>query len=332
MYFKTLFTTSLLLLVLIFSLSANNQVDKALASEGALLHATATEVESVDRSLWVWRNMFNNNSGAASTRLVQNDDTLGGKTCYLADDFVVGQDSTWVVDTLRTYLFWNRKAPDKIQVMIWPDFYGLPSEDTILHNFSFTVNMPNQLTIYDMKVGVTNQNITLTQGTYWISFIGVYETGTWAADTFVTYWNIKDTLIGPTQVQCMDSIGAAYTTQYPTPWLGIWFTGGNQQNSVKFWIKADVQTSIKSVNQQKTKSLVSVYPNPASEHLQFSFDNANGNYIEMYDLKGKLVKTVTALTKSQTVNVKPFTSGIYFYQLMDKSGAMVERGRFSVTK
>ncbi len=329
MIYKTLFNTSLILsMFLVFSLSAG---DKAMAKKNAMLQATATEVEQLDRSQWVWRNMFNNNSGASSTRLLENDDPAGGKSCYIADDFQVGADSTWLVDTLRTYLFWNRKAPDYIQVLIWPDFWGLPAEDTICHDFTFQVDLPNQLTIYDIKVGVENQNIVLPTGIYWISFLGVYETGTWAADTFVTYWNIHDTLIEPTQCQCMDSIGAAYT-QYPTPWLGIYFDGGNEYNSVKFWVKADVETNINTVDHQKPRALVSVYPNPASEHILFQLDNTNGKYIEIYDVMGKLVKTVYTRTKNQKVNIKSFTNGIYFYQLVDISGKMVERGRFSVSK
>ena len=112
MIYKTLLNASLIFLMLcVIHLSAG---DKAMAKKGAMLQATATEVEQLDRSQWVWRNMFNNNSGASSTRLLENDDPAGGKSCYIADDFRVGADSTWLVDTLRTYLFWNRRPPDYI--------------------------------------------------------------------------------------------------------------------------------------------------------------------------------------------------------------------------
>ncbi len=333
MIFKTLFNSSLILsMFLVLGLSSNGRADRAMATRNGMLQATVTEVEQQqDRSLWVWRNMFNNTSGLVSTRLLANDDTLGGKSCIIADDFQVGTDSTWLIDTLRTYLFWYKQAPDYIQVLIWPDFWGLPAEDTMYHDFTFTVEMPAELTLYDMKIDVVSQNIVLPAGIYWISFMGVYETGTMQADTFLTLWNCKDTLIGPTQCQCMDSIGAHYTP-HPTPWVGIYFDGENEFNSTKFWIKADVEVSISNSNHQKPRALVSVYPNPASEHILFRLQNTNGKYVEIYDVKGKLVKTVTVLTRNQKVNIKSLTSGIYFYQLVDKSRKMIDRGRFSVSK
>ena len=332
MIFKTLFNSSLIFsLFLVLSLSSNGQADKAKATQNTMLKATVTEVEQLDRSQWVWRNMFNDNRGIVSTRLLANDDTLGGKSCIAADDFPVGADTTWYVDTLRTYLFWYKKAPDRVQVIIWPDFWGAPAEDSVCHDFTFTAEMPVELTLYDMKVGVESQNISLSTGIYWISFMGVYDEGTMAADTFLTLANRKDTLIGPAQMMLMDSIGAHYL-QYPTPWLGIYFDGENEFNSMKFWIKADVEVGISNNTFQKPKSLVSVYPNPASEHILFQFKNTSGKYIEIYDVKGKLVKTVTALTRNKKVNIKSLTNGIYFYQLMDKSKSMIDRGKFSISK
>ena len=54
--------------------------------------------------------------------------------------------------------------------------------------------------------------------------------------------------------------------------------------------------------------------------------------MQIYDVKGKLVKTVTALTRNKKVNIKSLTNGIYFYQLMDKSKTMIDRGKFSISK
>ena len=322
-------------MLLIFSLSSNGQAERRVANRNIRLKATVTEVEQLeDRSHWVWRNTFENLYGLLSCTYLANDDTAGGKSCIIADDFQVPADSMWVLDTLRYYVFYSKTPPDYFQVYIWPDLMGLPAGDTIYYEFTFDAALTTPLALYDLKIGVGPQNIVLSEGIYWISFLAVYETGTWAeclADTIYTLWNCKDTMLGPVQCQFMDSIGAYYAP-HPTPWLGICFDGENPYNSVKFWIKADVDVGINNNSYQKSKALVSVYPNPASEHILFRFQNTSVKYIEIYDAKGKLVKAVTALMRNQKVNIKSLTNGIYFYQLVDKSRKIIDRGNFFVSK
>ena len=333
--FKTLLHSSLIFsMLLIFGLSSNGQAEKKMATRNSRLKATVTEVEQLeDRSMWVWRNTFDNNFGLLSCCYLENPDTAGGKSCIIADDFQVPSDSIWLIDTLRTYWYYSKVAPDYMQVLIWPDLGGVPAGDTIYHDFTFDAGMTQPLALYDLRIGVESQNIVLPEGIYWISFIGVYETGTFEeamTDTIYALWNCKDTMLGPQMAQCRDSLGAYYVP--PQPWVGIIFDGENPYNSVKFWIKADVDVGISNSNYQKHRALVSVFPNPASEHIMFRLQNVNGKYIEIYDVKGKLVKTVTALMRNQRVNIKSLTNGIYFYQLVDKSRKMIDRGRFSISK
>lgn len=342
MIFKTLLHSSLIFsLFFVIRLSADEQANSCVAAKNSVIQATAVaveaqattvEVEDVTQSQseWLFRNEFQGNSGFFSTRLLANDDPAGGKTCELADDIPVPAGETWTIDTIKCYLFWKTQQADEYRVYIYRDEYGMPVDTDPLIDFTFTVDLPNELTIYNIDVNTTNQNITLSEGQYWLSIIGVYNNLS-MADSVWTAWNRKDTLLGNAAALARDSIGLCYTS-YPTGWLAIYCDGENPENSLRFWIRGTRATDINTVNFQKPKSLVSVYPNPASEHIMFCFDKTNGKYIEIYDVMGKLVKTVTTRTKNQKVNIKSFTNGIYFYQLLDKSGNMVERGKFSVSK
>ena len=345
MIFKTLLHSSLLFsLLFVFSLSANDQANTCVAAKNSIAHATAVAVETQattveiedvtqSQSEWLHRNepspQWTSNSGFASTRLMANDDPAGGKTAQVADDIPVPAGETWKVDTIKCHLFWNIQQADHYQVQICEDEFGFPKEGP-LYDFTFTVDLPNQLTLYAVDVNTVAQNIQLSGGMKWLCIMGVYENGA-MADQFVTYWNRDTVQLGNADAVARDSMGLLYGS-YPIGWLNLQGTDEPPYNSFRFWIRGTRATDINTSNFQKPKSLVSVYPNPASEHVMFSFDKTNGKYIEIYDVMGKLAKTVTTRTKNQKVNIKSFTNGIYFYQLIDKSGQKIERGKFSVSK
>ena len=337
MFFKTLFHSFLILsMFLVLSLSAKDQVVKSMVGQAGTIQATAIaaekaeEAEDFSRATWLWRNEFQSTAGIISTSLLGNNDTLGGKTCRVIDDFEVPASDTWTLDTIRVYLFWYKQQADEYQIYIYNDEFGLPEVLSPVADFTFQVNLPAELTLYPIDVAVSKRSIELPGGFYWISVIAIYNTAS-MVDTFLTLWNRKDTLQGPNPSMIMDSLGVHYTP-YPTPWLIYYFDGENTENSVRFWLRGNSTTGINNVNSQKPKSLVSVYPTPASDHITFRLGNTNGKYIEIYDVMGKLVKTVNARTTSQKVDIKPFTNGIYIYQVLNKSRNIVDRGRFSISK
>lgn len=345
MIFKTLFNSSLILsMFLVLSLSANDQAKSCIAAKNSIAQATAVaveaegttvEVEDVTQSQseWLHRNepspQWTSMSGFPSVRLMANDDPAGGKTAQIADDIPVPDGETWKVDTIRFYLFWDIGQADHYQVQILDDDFGLPKEEP-LYDFTFTVDLPDSLALYDVMVNTASQNIQLSSGPKWLCLMGVYDNGT-MADGFVTYWNRDTVHLGFVDAVARDSIGMMYTT-YPIGWLVLQGQDEPPTNCMRFWIRGSRTTDINTNNFHKPKSLVSVYPNPASEHILFQFDNTSGEYIEIYDVMGKLVKSVTARASNQKVNIKSLTNGIYFYQLVDKSRKMIDRGRFSISK
>lgn len=330
--FKTLIHSSLIFsMLLVFSLGANDQVAKSMVDKSAGIQATATAeaAEDFSRATWVWRNEFTSLAGIVSTTLLGNDPD-SGKSCRVIDDFEVPTTESWSLDTIRFYLFWYKQQADDYQVYIYNDDFGLPEVISPVADFTFQVDLPEELMLYTIDVDVSKRSIELDPGLYWISVLGVYNTAS-MADTFLTLWNRKDTLQGPNPSQIMDSLGVHYSP-YPTPWLIYYFDGENTENSTRFWLRGTATVGINNVNSQKPKSLVSVYPTPASDHITFRLGDTKGKYIEIYDVVGRLVKTVTARTRNQKVNIKPFTNGIYIYQILNKSKNIVDRGRFSISK
>ncbi len=75
-----------------------------------------------------------------------------------------------------------------------------------------------------------------------------------------------------------------------------------------------------------------VYPNPASDKLNISFDYKHAKEVRVMDLSGKLMST-TAIASSETqIELNNYSTGIYLYQIIDTDGAIIHTSKFSVSK
>lgn len=79
---------------------------------------------------------------------------------------------------------------------------------------------------------------------------------------------------------------------------------------------------------------VNVYPNPATTEVNFKISGSgvNAHAIEVYDITGKKVNAYTVKDNMASVNTSTYSSGLYIYQVYDKSGAIMKVGKFSVDK
>ncbi len=82
--------------------------------------------------------------------------------------------------------------------------------------------------------------------------------------------------------------------------------------------------------------VVKCYPNPATSFVNFDVDYTQinkGNSIQVFSFSGKkLFETqIKSLRTTLTFN-ESFFRGIYVYQLKDKSGKIIETGKFQVVK
>ena len=81
-------------------------------------------------------------------------------------------------------------------------------------------------------------------------------------------------------------------------------------------------------------SIVRLYPNPATTIITFDFQKTpeKGHSIQLYNFLGKKVYEASNLTQRTAINLSDYIRGVYIYQLYDKTGKLVESGKFQVSK
>lgn len=82
-------------------------------------------------------------------------------------------------------------------------------------------------------------------------------------------------------------------------------------------------------------NIVRLYPNPATTVINFDFQKASekGYSLQVYSFMGgrKMVE-FSNLTDRASINLSDFARGVYIYQLRDKTGRVIESGKFQVSK
>lgn len=91
----------------------------------------------------------------------------------------------------------------------------------------------------------------------------------------------------------------------------------------------------KSVNASSEMSQVKVvkfYPNPATTFIYFELlQRPQATYtLQLFNLTGKKVYEAVEISQKTTIPVSDFFRGVYIYQLRDKTGKIVESGKFQV--
>lgn len=96
-------------------------------------------------------------------------------------------------------------------------------------------------------------------------------------------------------------------------------------------VKSSEQSFLSNNVQSK---VVRFYPNPASSIINFEFSQpVQHDYIlQVFNFVGKKVFELNAVLQKTTVPLTDFYRGIYIFQLRDKSGRVIESGKFQVSK
>jgi hypothetical protein len=61
-------------------------------------------------------------------------------------------------------------------------------------------------------------------------------------------------------------------------------------------------------------------------------ENPSAIQFAVYDVNGKLIKTINLKNTITEVSVKDLSNGMYFYQVMDKEGTIIKTDKLSVVK
>ncbi|MDF2187527.1 T9SS type A sorting domain-containing protein [Paraflavitalea sp. CAU 1676] len=99
-------------------------------------------------------------------------------------------------------------------------------------------------------------------------------------------------------------------------------------------VRSQERTTPSSPPGEPVAKIIKFYPNPATSFITFDFQRGyDKNYtLQIFNLPGKKVHEVTEITPKTTVNLSDFFRGIYFFQLRDKAGRLIEAGKFQVSK
>lgn len=82
-------------------------------------------------------------------------------------------------------------------------------------------------------------------------------------------------------------------------------------------------------------TIVRFYPNPATTVINFDFQKAyeQGYSIQIFNaILGRKMYDGANVAERTSINLSDFPRGMYIYQLRDRSGRMVESGKFQVAK
>ncbi len=76
------------------------------------------------------------------------------------------------------------------------------------------------------------------------------------------------------------------------------------------------------------------FPNPAVSMINFEFQkNFDKSYtFQIFNFIGKKVLNLSSVTPKINVDLTDFYRGVYIYQLRDRSGKIVDSGKFQVVK
>ena len=87
-------------------------------------------------------------------------------------------------------------------------------------------------------------------------------------------------------------------------------------------------------DQEASTRIIKFYPNPATSIINFDFQKGyDKSYnFQIFNFLGKKVFEVTNVTPKTIVNLTDFYRGVYIFQLKDKSGKMIDSGKFQVSK
>jgi hypothetical protein len=86
--------------------------------------------------------------------------------------------------------------------------------------------------------------------------------------------------------------------------------------------------------EEPTPKIVKFYPNPATSMITFDFQQGyDKSYnLQIFNFIGKKVQEITNVSPKTIVNLNDFYRGIYIFQLKDKTGKVVDSGKFQVSK
>ena len=96
------------------------------------------------------------------------------------------------------------------------------------------------------------------------------------------------------------------------------------------WLK--VQPTQSGIYETSSMADVSLFPNPAANEINIISTVSKANSVIILDGIGRQMNKISLENLSLKINTADYSNGIYLYQISDKDGIILDKGRFVVNK
>jgi hypothetical protein len=88
-----------------------------------------------------------------------------------------------------------------------------------------------------------------------------------------------------------------------------------------------VNTGITEITKNEA---IKVAPVPASEFISFDFGKAKATRVEIIDVNGKQIESISVYLKNQSIGIAHLANGLYFYAVRDKENVLLSSGKITI--
>jgi len=87
-----------------------------------------------------------------------------------------------------------------------------------------------------------------------------------------------------------------------------------------------------SISEQSNENSFNIYPNPASSKINFDMNNEENVYVDIYETTGKKVESRFLVNKNNSFDLSNYSEGIYFFNVREINGSIIQKGKFIVSR
>lgn len=244
-----------------------------------------------------------------------------------AEDFVVPAQTQWTIDSLVVQMYWKYSQADSYDVNFYEDNAGKPGALKYT-NTGYGFNLPNPLTGYNMKFNIDESVNIFTPGRYWVSVLAVYDTVTSFANG-ITWWSRDTVITSGLSAKVKDSLLFHFTA--PRDWGSVSFYPSNVLTNLNFKLLGTETSTVGISNLSFKNNSISAYPNPAKDQITFATFNSIIKNINVYDVTGSLVETISMNNNTSVVHsLENYSNGVYFYKSVGNNNELIGTGKFIV--
>jgi len=115
--------------------------------------------------------------------------------------------------------------------------------------------------------------------------------------------------------------GLVFIPQSNSPTNQALLVAANEESStITIWQINDTITSLSKNPLQKSEKQLSVYPNPSSEQVFISMEDETIQFVQLFDMNGRLIKEIQSTKKVHNIQVNDLSPNLYILRIQTESG------------